>query len=110
MIRRKGVTLIELLIVVMILGVLAGLAIPRIGKSSENAKQATCDQNVNIINEAIERYYIDNEEYPKSLNKILKNDDFFPHGEPECPFGGKYIYKQKDHTVECTHNRRGRRK
>jgi prepilin-type N-terminal cleavage/methylation domain-containing protein len=42
--NRKGFTLIELMIVVVIIGILAALAIPRFMKSTTKAKQSECKQ------------------------------------------------------------------
>jgi prepilin-type N-terminal cleavage/methylation domain-containing protein len=55
--RRKsiqGFTLVELLVVVLILGALAFIAIPRIGQSSTTAKKNACDTNVDLLNSQIE--------------------------------------------------------
>ena len=53
---KKGVTLVELLIVVLILGALAAIAIPRLTQSADTAKTNGCKTNVDIINSQIELY------------------------------------------------------
>lgn len=108
--NKKGVTLIELLVVVLILGVIAAIAVPRIGTSADNAKENTCDQNLTIMNEALERYALDEGEYPKKLTDLTKDKDYFPHGEPECPFGGNYKYDQKNDIIYCTHDKKGKKR
>lgn len=55
--ERKGFTLVELLIVVIILGVLAAIAIPQFGSNSEDAKLSALDTNLSELRGAIELYY-----------------------------------------------------
>ena len=83
--NRKGVTLIELLIVVLILAALSAIAIPRISQSAANAKAKSCHSNISIINSAIEQYYLDNDIWPGDLTAITQDTTYFPDGEPVCP-------------------------
>ncbi len=55
--NRSGFTLVELLIVVVILGVLAAIAIPQFNTSSEDAKISALDTNLSHLRNAIELYY-----------------------------------------------------
>ena len=86
--KRMGVTLIELLIVVLILAALAAIAIPRISQSAQNAKLNACSTNVDIINSAIEMYNADNSGYPANLTVVTQDTTYFPDGEPTCPVTG----------------------
>ena len=54
---RSGFTLVELLIVVIILGVLAAIAIPQFSTSSEDAKLSAIDTDLSHLRNAIELYY-----------------------------------------------------
>ena len=84
--NRKGLTLVELLIVVIILGALAAIAIPRITTSSTTAKQNACNTNVDTLNTAIEMYKMDKSSYPASLTTLTGDANYFPDGAPACPF------------------------
>ncbi len=91
MYNRKGFTLVELLIVVLILGALAAIAIPRITASAYNAKANACSANIDTMNTQIELYAADNNgTYPADLEVITKSTSYFPDGEPACPFGTAY--------------------
>ncbi len=102
---KKGFTLVELLVVVLILGALAAIAIPRISQSAESAKINACKTNVDLINSQIELYYANEGEWPADLDTILNDADYFPDGAPECPFGTAYQYNSTTHrAIEHTHD------
>ncbi len=100
--KREGVTLIELLIVVLILAALSAIAIPRISQSAQNAKQNACDTNVDVINSAIEMYNADNSGYPANLNLVTGDLTYFPDGAPACPLTGTYSMGATSR-VTCNH-------
>ncbi len=88
---KKGFTLVELMIVVLILGALAAIAIPRITGGAATAKANACHTNIDLINSQIELYYATNSGWPADLEVITKDTDYFPDGEPVCPVtGNKY--------------------
>jgi prepilin-type N-terminal cleavage/methylation domain-containing protein len=77
---KRGVTLVELLIVVLILGALAAIAIPRLSQSADTAKKNACKTNIDLINSQIELYAAENDgTYPANLTT------YFPEGPPQCP-------------------------
>lgn len=89
--KQKGFTLVEVLIVTLILGVLAFIAIPRFNLDSiQTARINTCRTNVAILNTQIELYALDNNGvYPTNLRTLTENYNYFPDGSPLCPITGK---------------------
>lgn len=83
--KRKGVTLIELLIVVLILAALSAIAVPRISQSATNAKAKACMTNIDILNSSIELYNAENGAYPPLLTTVTNDTSLFPDGAPKCP-------------------------
>ena len=83
--NRKGLTLIELLIVVIILGALAAIAIPRMSQNSTTAKQRACQTNLATMNAQIELYNANTGAYPVSLATLTGDPNYFPNGAPACP-------------------------
>jgi prepilin-type N-terminal cleavage/methylation domain-containing protein len=98
--NRKGLTLIELLIVVIILGALAAIAIPRMSQNSANAKLRACQSNIATMNTQIEAYYSDNEEWPVFAT-LVADANYFPDGAPSCPSGGNYTMSATTYRVDC---------
>lgn len=67
----KGFTLIELIVVIAVLGVLATLIIPRVVGVKSDAETKAMEANEKIIRNALERYYLDNDEkYPVTLEEL----------------------------------------
>jgi prepilin-type N-terminal cleavage/methylation domain-containing protein len=65
--NEKGFTLIELLIVIIILGVLAVIGIPKFLNSKKDAWAGVCKTNRASLEDAAERYQFDKNVYPDGI-------------------------------------------
>jgi len=67
----RGFTLVELMVVMTIIALLIAIAVPRYFHSIDNAREATLKHDLNVMREAIDKFYGDNERYPKSLEELV---------------------------------------
>ena len=67
---RKSFTLIELVMVIIIIGILAAIAIPNISRSNMIAKESAAQSNLRIISSALEDYSTVNDNYPTAESQL----------------------------------------
>ena len=60
----QGFTLIELMVVMVILGILAGLIVPRIMDRPEEARRTKAGIQIRSLEQALKLYKLDNGQYP----------------------------------------------
>ena len=83
MLRKKhGFTLIELMLVVIIIGILVSMVVPRLAGRSEQARVAAARADINAnIATALDMYELDNGEYPtaeQGLKALVAKPDSSP--------------------------------
>jgi len=101
---KKAFTLVELMIVVLILGALTAIAIPRIMGGSKTAKINACKTNIDLINSQIELYYNINGTWPVDIRNVTDDPNYFPDGPPVCPFKLDYNYNTSNNrTIDHGH-------
>ncbi len=97
---RRGLSLLELMLVVVLIAVIASLVIPRLSQSTDTAKVKSCAHNRREINSAIERFGVSTGAYPTSLNDLI-DPAYFPDGIPTCPgTGSTYSLNATTHRVD----------
>ena len=70
--RKKGFTLIELMVVMAIIATLLTIALPRYLGSVDRAREATLKQSLSVVRDAIDKFYADNARYPSDLTELEK--------------------------------------
>lgn len=104
----RGFTLIELMVVLVILGVLATLIIPRIMGRPEEARRIKARVDIQSLETALKLYSLDNGAYPSTeqglqalveapstgvLPKAWRDGGYLEKGKvPKDPWGNEYIY------------------
>ena len=103
--RRQGFTLVELLLVLVILGVLAAIVIPKFSGRTQQAKVQAAVTQISTFRTALDAFEVDNGYYPKGRTGLqdlivqprdaqnwrgpyLQTDRV-----PQDPWGGEYVYE-----------------
>ncbi len=101
--NEKGYALLELLLVVVLLGILTSMAVPRFITSRDETRLRQCQHNIHAINNEIEEYYFMTGALPTNAdyNTIVNDTARFPDGPPHCDAGGIYTINDR-HRAECS--------
>lgn len=101
--KKKAFTLIELMLVVIIIGVLAALVMPRLVGRSEQARIAAAKSDITNIGLALDLFEMDIGRYPTTEEGLaaLRADPASLAGwkgpylkkDPKDPWGRQYVYK-----------------
>ena len=106
--RETGFTLIELMVVIVILGLLAGLILPRFIGQSDTAKRQAAKTQMALLESALKMYKLDNGSYPTTeqglkalveppasgnLPKNWRKGGYLEKGKvPKDPWKNEFIY------------------
>ena len=98
--RQSGFTLLELLVVIVIIGLLAGYVAPRyfsqVGKSETQVARAQID----ALEKALDHYRLDNRRYPTSEEGLAAVQPYLKKTLPNDPWGRPYVYRTPGQRAE----------
>ena len=90
---RQGFTLIEVMLVVVIIGLLAGIVSVSIPKNLEKGRKTKAKADIAGIGTAITTFYMETGKYPANLDSLVQGDEpYLEKGIPRDPWGNDYQY------------------
>lgn len=93
---QRGLTLIELLVVIVILGIIAAIAIPMVMSSQGDAKDNADIQNLNLVQDAVNRYMIDNDNVAPTTENLGNLAPNYLNGVPVMNSGCTFTVADTD--------------
>ena len=99
--KKQGFTLVEIMIVVLIIGLLAAIAIPNFIKARTTTQKNACIDNLRVIEGAKEQWAM--EEKKGATDEPLQADiEVYMKAYPTCPAGGEYKIGNMSTPPECS--------
>jgi general secretion pathway protein G len=103
---QRGFTLIEIMVVVVIMGILAALVVPKLMGRADDARITAARQDISTMMQALKLYRLDNQRYPtteQGLQALIAKPTSGPAANgwksggyidklPKDPWGGQYQY------------------
>jgi general secretion pathway protein G len=109
---QGGFTLIEIMVVILIIGLLALMVVPRLRGVADRAKRTKAQADIQELKQALDRYYLDNGSYPTTDQglqalvtpptggRLPSNYEQGGYIEklPNDPWGNQYFYQSDGST------------
>ena len=111
---RRGFTLIELMVVILILAILAALIIPRVIGRTDDAKRQRAVSDMKTLSIELDKFKMDTDRYPlaeEGLDALRRQPTdvqnwrgpYITKDVPLDPWGGEYVYDSdgRTYTLVC---------
>jgi general secretion pathway protein G len=109
---QDGFTLIEIMVVILIIGLLALMVVPRLRGVADRAKRTKAQADIQELKQALDRYYLDNGSYPttdQGLQALVSpptggrlpsnyEQGGYIEKLPSDPWGSQYFYQSDGST------------
>jgi prepilin-type N-terminal cleavage/methylation domain-containing protein len=101
---RRGFTLVEVMISVLIIGILLSIAAPNLVKARESSRAKSCVANLAKIEGAKEMWAMDTRARPNASPSmtVLVGPTAYLKNTPECPSNGGYMIGDLTTRPRCT--------
>ncbi len=88
-----GFTLLELILVMVIIGILAGMVTISVAGRGTQAREIRAQADLSVYQRAVEAYALEhNDQYPKSLNDLVGGDKEYVIEVKNDPWGNPYVF------------------
>lgn len=90
--REGGFSFIEMVLVLLVLGVLFGIALPRYQAQITKAKEAVLEHNLAVLRDRLDQYRVDRDQFPEALAELVVAG--YLREVPEDPMTGSILWEE----------------
>ena len=93
LLKEKGFTLIELMVVMVIIGLLAATVVPKFFGHVDKARQQDAQAQIELLGQALDLYRLEKHKYPTTDEGLEAIKSYLKKELPKDPWGSPYVYQ-----------------